>query len=94
MSQPRTVTRVAARFPWCSVKERVVPHPHYGLPGIPPTITSYDMWEWNTYKMKWVRLSNHGSGFGELAVASKCAKERSDEIQAMLDNNRNHPPAL
>lgn len=74
---------VVAQFDWCAVKMATV-----------EGYASYDMWEWNTYKMKWVRLANHGSGFGSLANAERCAKERSDEIQRMLDNNKNKPHPL
>lgn len=82
-----------SQFPWTAVKMRRrpiiangVPQPHYNY--------SYDMWEWNVYKMKWVRLSNTACGFGEQSDADRCAKERSDEIQDMLDSNKNHPPVI
>lgn len=79
MAQP-----VVARYDWACVKENKKKN---GLVG-------YDVWQWNPYKLKWVRMSNHACGFGELHYASKAAKEISDETQAMLDNNQQKPAPL
>lgn len=74
---------VVSQHPWTAVKQRVR-----------DGYTSYDMWEWNVWKMKWVRLANTGCGFGRLSDADRCALERSNEIAAMLANNAQTPPPL
>jgi hypothetical protein len=73
---------IVAQFDWAAVKKRKK-----------DGLVSYDVWQWNVYKMKWVRLANAG-GFGFLRDAAKCAKELSDETEQMLHNNQTKPPAI
>lgn len=51
-----------------------------------PARTFYDLWQWNPMKSKWVRVAS-GSGFGDLAVATREATNLSNEIDAMFKNN-------
>lgn len=81
----KKASRVVSQFAWTAVKE--VNDPQFSSP-------SYDMWEWNVWKLKWVRLSNTACGFGSKDGADSCAKERSDEIQAMLVANGKVPNPL
>lgn len=74
---------VVARFPWTTIKQR---RPHDGL----PAKILYDLWEWNVWKMKWVRVVS-SCGFWQLEYALQIAGERSNEIEQMLKNNQNHP---
>jgi hypothetical protein len=74
--------RVVAQFDYAAVKQ--APRGE-GQPD------SFDVWQWNIFKMKWVRLANTACGFGSLADAKPCAKEISDEIAAAILNNQ-HPP--
>lgn len=74
---------VVAQYRWAVVKERT-----------DESGKSYDVWEWNVWKLKWVRLSNTACGYGTLAGAQPVAKERSSEIQDMFDNNQRPPVAL
>lgn len=85
MVKPKPV--VVAQFPWAAVKQTSVDLGSGPLP-------SFDVWQWNIHKMKWVRLSNTACGFSDLQGASAVAKEISDETQTALDNNRLPPPPL
>lgn len=84
MKARRAKSIVVVQYPYCAVKKRQNDDLSF----------SYDMWEWNVWKLKWVRLSMTGSGFGEISYADQAAKERNDEIEAMLRNNQTPPPRL
>lgn len=56
--------------------------------------TSFDVWKWNVFKLKWVRMINTACGYSTLANASITAREVSDEIEDMLRNNQKPPEAL
>jgi len=73
--------KVVKQYRWTAVKERINED----------GAKSYDMWEWNVWKLKWVRLTNSACGFGQLVHAADEAKERSEEIQEMFDNNQRPP---
>lgn len=94
----KRITSVVAQFAWTAVKEVTDDIKVSGLPyGSPPQFqrkTFYDVWEWNVWKLKWVRLSNTACGFGSKSAAVDCASERSDEIQAMFDSNKQIPTPL
>lgn len=70
-------------FDWTAVKRRVS-GPHKDI--------SFDVWQWNLFKMKWVRLSHTACGFAYKKDADACAKRLSDEIARMLASNRAPPP--
>ena len=78
--------RAVARFPWVTVRERI--------PDDCPECPLYDLWEWNLWKLKWVRMANHACGFGSSETAEAFARERSGEIARMLEANRMEPPEL
>jgi hypothetical protein len=79
------------QYRWAAVKARRIEEP--GEDGI-ESYDVYDVWQWNLYKMKWVRLANTACGFSELRNAQACAKGLSDEIDQMLQANKNPPPSL
>lgn len=84
----KKTSRVVAQYDWTAVKEVTDPS-RQGL-----AATSYDVWEWNLFKTKWVRLSNSACGFGALLSAKRCADERSKEIVEMFRKNQNPPKPL
>ena len=84
MSKPVVVFRAR----WAAVKKR-----SYTVLIGGGTSVCYDVWQWNVYKMKWVRVAN-ACGYGELANAERDALEMSRETQEMLDNNRTPPEPL
>lgn len=43
--------------------------------------------------MKWVRLTS-ASGFSDFENGARCALMRSNEIQAMFDQNKNPPKPM
>lgn len=55
---------------------------------------SYDMWEWNVWKRKWVRLGNTACGFGSLEDVKPIAEARDKEIADMLYINQQEPKPL
>lgn len=68
-------------FRWAAVKRREINGD-----------ISYDVWQWNLFKLKWVRLSQTACGFYRLSDAKRVAKQLSDEIDRMFESNR-QPPA-
>lgn len=52
----------------------------------------YDIWTWNVWKLKWTRMSQHGSGWSSSDDAAVGAVLESDKIAVMLEKNR-EPPA-
>ncbi|RYG15908.1 hypothetical protein EON82_25680 [bacterium] len=73
---------VVAQFGWTAVVKVIVP------PGF-----RYDIKEWDLYRLRWGNMSQ-AKGFGDLAVVSRIAEERSNVIDAMIRANRNLPPVL
>lgn len=84
----RSRTRTVARYDWAAVKERTVFDPRH-----PEPIVGFDVWEWDVFRLKWTRMPKAG-GLGYLATASRLAEQRSNDIAAMLVNNREIPPKL
>jgi len=80
----KATNTVVKQFPWAAVKKQIRED----------GIASYDVWQWNLFKMKWVRLANTACGFGSASDAAVSAKELSDEIDQMFKNNKNPPPSL
>ena len=75
---------ILKQYTWTAVKKN--PNKHE------PAFPYFDMYEWNPFKMKWVRISS--ARFGTFTLADNCAKERSLEIQQMFDNNRTAPTPM
>jgi oligoribonuclease NrnB/cAMP/cGMP phosphodiesterase (DHH superfamily) len=82
MTKAKAKSTVVAQFRWTAIKERV----------LEDGSKSYDMWEWNVWKQKWVRLSNTACGFGQ--PPHDLAQQRSREIQDMFDNNQRPPEPI
>ena len=80
IQQKKSKQKVVAQFDWAAVKERETDES-----GI-----VFDIWKWNLYKMKWVRMYN-GRGFDRLEMAVAGAKEVSQETENMLSSNRRAP---
>lgn len=59
-----------------------------------PFETYYDVWTWNVWKMKWTRMSQHGSGFTRLSDAMPLGQEENDKIGLMLARNAMPPEPL
>ena len=76
---------IEAQFNWTAIKK--VRNKYY------PDEYVYDMYEWNLFKMKWVRLTS-ASGFSDFENGARCALMRSNEIQAMFDQNKNPPKPI
>ena len=81
--KPKKTATVVAQYEWAAVKEVI--------DGLRP---SYDIWEWNLYKLKWVRLTNTACGFGAKETACSIAQRRSNEISEMLKANSSPPAPL
>lgn len=79
---------VVFRARWAAVKKRRYTDLIGG-----GTSFCYDIWQWNVFKMKWVRVLN-ACGYGDLEYAERDAREMSRETQEMLDNNRTPPEPL
>jgi hypothetical protein len=92
---------VVAQFLWTAVVRVPLPQPDFQIEGASPARFayapeeefSYDIKEWDLYRLRWGNMSQ-AKGFGDLALVSKIAKERSDQIEAMIQANRQHPPVL
>lgn len=54
--------------------------------------TFFDVWQWNLYKMKWVRLVS--ARFSDEVYANRSAERISNEIEEMLKNNQKIPEPL
>jgi hypothetical protein len=77
--------KITHQLDWAAVKEN-----RHGE-DTPPIYWTYDIWTWNVYKLKWTRMSQHGSGFGSAADALVGAKEENDRTANMLRNNKSKP---
>lgn len=81
---PKPKAKVVKRLDWVTVKETTN---QWGRP-------SFDIWQWNIFKMKWVRLSNTACGWSSLADSLPAARQLNSEVQDALDNNRQPPPPI
>lgn len=83
---------VVAQFPWTAVVQ--VPHSVSSFcTEPPPPGFRYDIKEWDLYRLRWGNMSQ-AKGFGDLSIVTRIAKERSEVIEAMIQANRQQPPAL
>jgi hypothetical protein len=73
--------RVVKRYPWALVKLRLDEENE----------ETFDVWRWNVYKLKWVRMSNTACGYSSLADAAEVAAVVSQETATMLVRNREPP---
>lgn len=76
-------TKVAVQFTWTAVKERAFEGESF-----------FDVWKWDIFKRRWVRLAQLASGFGCLNDAIQCARRLNHEIQTALDIAKTNPPPL
>jgi hypothetical protein len=69
------------QYTWTTVTKR--PNKYF------PDEMMYDVYEWNIYKLKWVKSGS--SQFGNETYAIDSALIRSNEIQRMFDANTTPP---
>ena len=78
------MSNVVHQLDWAAVKKR--PSPDGG--------DLFDIWTWNVYKLKWTRMSQHGSGFGSAKDALAGAMEENTRTANMLRDNQRKPKPL
>lgn len=74
---------IVKRYPWALIKKRPDPAAEGEW--------CFDIWRWNVYKLKWVRMSNTACGYSSLADAAATASIVSQETATMLVRNREPP---
>jgi len=82
------VSDLQLQLTYAAVKRREI------FPSYPGEDVVFDVWTWNVFKLKWTRMSQHGSGWTTLAAASEQARVMNDTTRDMLAANRDPPPAL
>lgn len=73
---------------YAAVKRREI------FPNYPGEDVVFDVWTWNVFKLKWTRMSQHGSGWTDFASAKEHAIVMNNITSHMLAANREPPPAL
>lgn len=73
---------VVFRYDWCFIKRVKDSLGDY----------SYDLWKWNIFQNRWVRMSRTACGFGSLEDAKQAALDVSCEIETALSDNWGNPP--
>jgi hypothetical protein len=91
MAKSKGQREVVVQLRWIAVVKVTRPMPFFTDPE--QLIISYDIMEWNLFRMRWGRMSQ-ANNFGTLENAERCAKLRDDQINTMIENNRNLPPRI
>jgi hypothetical protein len=91
MAKSKGQREVVVQLRWIAVVKVTRPMPFFTDPA--QMIISFDIMEWNLVRMRWGRMAK-ANNFGTLENAERCAKQRDDEINTMIENNRSPPPGI